>query len=89
MQLPRLSPEQLAGGSTVEEASGIFTSILKGDSTEAQRAAVLANAALAIGTFHPGRRFTENLEEAAASLDSGEALKRFEALRDLSAVSLN
>ena len=89
MQLPKLTPEQLAGGSTVEEASGIFTSILKGDSTEAQRAAVLANAALAIGTFHPGRRFAENLEEAAASLDSGEALKRFEALRELSAVSLN
>src|SRR6476469_3317182 len=41
-----VSPQDISGGNSVEEAAKIFTTILKGDGTWAQNAVVLANAAM-------------------------------------------
>ncbi|MEQ6166345.1 anthranilate phosphoribosyltransferase [Ekhidna sp. MALMAid0563] len=71
-----LQQEQLHGGETIEEAAGIFNRILKGDGSEAQNNAVLANAGLAIATVKQ-TPITNGIEEAKASLESGKALQSF------------
>lgn len=71
-----LQQEQLHGGETIEEAAGIFNKILKGDGSEAQNNAVLANAGLAIATVKQ-TPITNGIEEAKASLESGKALQSF------------
>ena len=43
-----VTPASIYGGDSVEEASAIFTSIIKGEGTWAQNAVVLANAAMAL-----------------------------------------
>ena len=71
-----MQQEQLHGGETIEEAAGIFNKILKGDGSEAQNNAVLANAGLAIATVKQ-TPITNGIEEAKASLESGKALQSF------------
>lgn len=46
--LSQLSPADIAGGNTVEEASKIFIDILQGRGTAAQQEVVIANSALAL-----------------------------------------
>src|SRR6185503_4087412 len=43
-----VSPEDISGGNSVEEAARIFSKILKGEGSWAQNAVVLANAAMAL-----------------------------------------
>ncbi|RED97458.1 anthranilate phosphoribosyltransferase [Marinoscillum furvescens] len=74
--LPRLTQEQLHGGETIEESAKIFQGVLKGQGTEAQEAAVIANSGLAIAT---GKQVSiqEGIEQARTSLKSGKALDAF------------
>lgn len=74
--LPRLKPEDLFGGSTIEESAKIFENVLKGKGTKPQSEVVIANAGFAISC---GKEIEveEGLEQARESLFSGEALRRF------------
>ncbi len=76
--------EDLHGGDTLEEAAKIFLDILEGKGTEAQNKVVLANAALAIQTYHPERSLTMALAQAKSSLFEGKALNALQILKDLS-----
>ena len=76
----RVEPQQLEGGSSVEEAKEIFDSILENRSTEAQKNVVLANAAFAITVVDKKKSLADALQAARESLESGralEALRRF------------
>ncbi len=68
-----VTPADIFGGNTPEEASKIFTRILSGSGTWAQNAVVLANAALAL--FSTGKYTSYDLAYQAAveSLESGKA----------------
>lgn len=78
-----LRPEDIAGGTTIQENAFMFMNILKGEGTEAQNAVVCANAALAIATA-TGKDLASATSLAYESLRSGKALERFNTLKDLS-----
>jgi anthranilate phosphoribosyltransferase len=73
--MPTLSPSDLFGGDTVEEAAKIFTSILEGKGTDAQNAAVIVNSGLALRRLSPEKKLTECFEIAKSSLFGGKALE--------------
>ncbi len=70
------SQSDLHGGDSVEDAGNIFISILSGEGTSAQNAAVLANAGVAIATVKQ-IDIAEGIEYAKESLDSGRAMRAF------------
>lgn len=74
-----LSPEELHGGNSLEEAARIFLRVLKGEGTHGQNEAVIANAALAINTYS-GDELEEDIEKARESLKSGKAYDKYQAL---------
>jgi len=74
------APESLYGGDTVKEAAHIFTSILEGKGTEAQRHTIYANAGMAISQFDADKSLTDCIAEAKESLDSGAALSALKKL---------
>ncbi len=78
-----LEEKQLSGGKTVKDAALIFTNILNGHGTEAQKAAVLANAAMAIQCFNPDQSYADSYEEAKVSLDGGAANQSLKKLLSL------
>ncbi|NND08392.1 MAG: anthranilate phosphoribosyltransferase [Saprospiraceae bacterium] len=67
------SPEELHGGDSVKEAAAIFTQILSGEGSKAQREVIYANAGLAIQRFDANKSFDDCIGEARVSLDSGRA----------------
>lgn len=78
-----VSPSDIGGGSSAEEAAKIFTRILKGEGSWAQNAVVLANAAMALqgsGTF---AEYDAAYDAAVESLESGKAWTAFEKLMGL------
>jgi anthranilate phosphoribosyltransferase len=75
-----LTQDSLFGGDTVEEAGVIFSNILKGSPTSAQRDAVTVNAGIAINCFKPDISLVDCIAEADESLMSGRALTCFERL---------
>jgi len=72
-----LTPEELSGGATIEDAAAIFKNIMNATATEAQMNVVIANAALAIKCMHPGKTLSDCVAEANASLKGKKALKVF------------
>jgi len=66
--------EELAGGNNVEEAAGIFRTIIEGKGNTVQNNVVLTNAAFAIKTFHPEKSFGDCYYEAEESLLGLKAL---------------
>lgn len=78
-----LSPEELFGGNTVEEAATIFINVLKGSATKAQQNVVIANTALGIQCVYPAKSLVECVAEASESLQSGKALGTFKKLMEL------
>ncbi|MDB5232491.1 MAG: trpD [Chitinophagaceae bacterium] len=78
-------PEDIYGGSTVEEAAAIFRKILKGDGSFAQNAVVLANAALALNCTGNYGSYEDAYHAAVDSLESGKAFKSFTKLIELQA----
>ena len=83
--LARVSPQDLYGGHTPEEASNIFDNVLKGCATPAQSQVVTINAAVGIHTICPEKDLFTCIEEARVSLLSGKALKTFEKFIELNA----
>ncbi len=78
-----VSPQDIYGGNSTDEAAKIFLKILKGEGSWAQNAVVIANAAIALsstGNF-PGYEHCYNL--AVESLESGKAYQSFKKLIEL------
>lgn len=78
-----INPKDIEGGDTVEEAAGIFKTILNNQGNGVQNRVVLANAAIAINTIKPDASFHECFLEAEESLFGGMALKSFKTLLKL------
>ena len=75
--LESTDPKLIYGGDTIPEAGDILVSVLKNESTAAQKEVVLANTALALNCFEPQKSITECIEIARESIDSGKAYKVF------------
>ena len=78
--LKQVTPAEIYGGSSVEEAARVFLRILKGRGSVAQNDVVVANAAYALYCMDEGRGLQEGIERARNSLESGAALKTFKNL---------
>jgi anthranilate phosphoribosyltransferase len=81
--LSTIAATDLYGGDTVEQAAKIFMDVLQAKGTTAQQNAVLANASLAIKTYHPEKSFEETLAMAKESLFNHHALASFSTLKQL------
>ena len=81
--MPIVKAEELAGSGDVPGTSAIFVNVLNGKGTSAQNSAVIANAALALATYFPGKEIEACIEEARSSLLGGKALKVFTKLISL------
>lgn len=68
-----VSPEDIYGGNSPEDAAKIFIKILKGEGTWAQNAVVLANAAMALNTTQKYDGYETCMNMAVESLESGKA----------------
>jgi len=79
----RTSMTDLHGGTTVQEAGAIFTSVLQGKGTEAQTSVVIANTQLALMCYFPGKSSEACKALAHDSLKSGKALKAFSKLIEM------
>ena len=75
LNLTRLQPEALFGGSTVAEAGRIFLNILENKGSKAQVDVVCANAGSAIKCTKPELSLTDSIEMARESIANGNALK--------------
>jgi anthranilate phosphoribosyltransferase len=75
-----VSPQDIFGGNSAEEAAKIFARILKGEGTWAQNAVVIANAAVALFATgnYPGYDHCYDL--AVESLESGKAYSALQKL---------
>ncbi|MCW3073770.1 MAG: trpD [Flaviaesturariibacter sp.] len=78
-----VSPADIHGGNSVEEAAKIFTKILKGEGSWAQNAVVLANAAVALQCTGDFRSYDVAYDAAVESLESGKAVASFTKLISL------
>jgi anthranilate phosphoribosyltransferase len=78
-----VSPMDIYGGTTVEEAAKIFLKILKGEGSWAQNAVVLANAAMALQCTGDFKNYEEAYDKAVESLESGKAYQAFQKLISL------
>lgn len=78
-----VSPVDINGGTTVEEAARIFMKILKGEGSWSQHAVVLANAALALHSNGDFACYDDAYDAAVESLESGRALQSFQKLISL------
>ncbi|MEI8073475.1 MAG: anthranilate phosphoribosyltransferase [Bacteroidota bacterium] len=75
-----VSAEDIYGGNTVEEASKIFSTIIKGEGTWAQNAVVLANAAMALNCTGKYANYELAYSAAVESLESGKAYRSLQKL---------
>jgi len=78
-----VSPIDIHGGNTVEEAAKIFIKILNGEGTWAQNAVVLANAAMALQCTGDFNSYNDAYNVAVESLESGKAASSFKKLISL------
>jgi anthranilate phosphoribosyltransferase len=75
-----VSPIDINGGTTVEEAAKIFMKILKGEGTWSQNAVVMANAAMALHCTDDFSSYDDAYYTAVESLESGKAYQSFQKL---------
>lgn len=78
-----VSPEDISGGTSTDEAAQIFLKILKGEGTWAQNAVVIANAAMALYATGNFKNYDECYAESVDSLDRGKAYQKFEKLMSI------
>lgn len=78
--LSMVTPAEIYGGTTVEEASAVFLRILEGGGTRAQNDVVVANAAMALYCMDESMEIGHCLDRARHSLTSGAALQTFKNL---------
>ncbi|TQD37655.1 anthranilate phosphoribosyltransferase [Haloflavibacter putidus] len=76
----KLSGNQLKGGRDVRESAEMFVAILKGEGTQPQNAAVIANAAMAIQCYHKNQDYATALDIATQSLQSKAGYQSFKTL---------
>ena len=76
----KVSPQDIYGGNTAEEAAKIFKSILKGEGSWAQNAVVLANAAMALNCLGKYKSYNDCYLMAVESLESGAAYNTLQKL---------
>ncbi|MEO7961059.1 MAG: anthranilate phosphoribosyltransferase [Ginsengibacter sp.] len=79
----QVSPQDIFGGNTTEEAARIFLKILQGEGTWAQNAVVLANAALALDATGNFPDYSSSYAQAVDSLESGRAHQTFRKLMEI------
>ncbi len=72
-----VSPADLYGGDTVEQAATLFSNVLNNTCTDSQKNVVLANSAVAIQVIEPTRSFQDAVAIAREALESGKALSNF------------
>jgi len=75
-----VSPQDISGGNSVDDAARIFQSILSGEGTWAQNAVVLANAAMALHCTGHYKDYDQAYQAAVESLERGKAHQCFEQL---------
>ena len=75
--------DDIVGGKTLDEAAGIFSTIIKGNGTWAQNSVVLANAAMALNITGKYASYNDAYNAAVDSLDTGKANKALETLINL------
>lgn len=80
LNLPEVTPSDISGGDTVEEAAEIFIQILEGKGTAQQNAVVIANAGMALYCANKEVGIMENIKRAEKALLSGAALNAFKKL---------
>lgn len=80
--LQQVTPSDIYGGNTVEEAASVFLKILEGEGSPAQNDVVVANAAFALYCMDETRGIERSIERARHSLESGSALNTFKNLVD-------
>src|SRR5207342_2385195 len=78
-----VSPQDISGGNSGEEAAKIFSTILKGEGTWAQNAVVLANTAMALHCTRKYNTYDEAYQAAIDSLESGKANQSLQNLINL------
>jgi anthranilate phosphoribosyltransferase len=78
-----VTPIDINGGTTVDEAAKIFTTILKGQGTWSQNAVVFANAAMALNCTGGYKNYDDAYNAAVESLESGKAYGSFQKLISL------
>ena len=78
-----VSPSDIYGGSTVDEAAKLFEKIIKGDGSWAQNAVVLANASMALHCTGNYNSYEEAYGSAVESLESGKAYQSLQKLISL------
>lgn len=78
--LPKLTYDDIKGGSTVEESATVFMNVLQGKGTPAQNAAVIANAGMSLYCGHQQDGIPKAMERAKEALESGKALEAFKKL---------
>jgi anthranilate phosphoribosyltransferase len=79
----KAKPSDLYGGKTVNEASEIFMTILKGSGTKAQNNVVIANTQMAVKCYYPSKSMGECRGVAEDSLFGGKALGAFTKLIEM------
>lgn len=84
LKVKRIKPEQIGGGSSIEDAGRVFTEVLENKGTQAQNQVVCMNAAMAINCFERTKSFEECVSIAEESLASGNAMRSFKKLIELS-----
>lgn len=82
--LNEVKADEIFGGKTVEEAAGIFVSVLKNEATTQQKNVVLANAATAISVLESEKSMEECVAIARESIESGKALESLKRVTKLS-----
>lgn len=87
IKMPKVNPEDIRGGKTIEDSAKIFKSVITGQGTMAQTNVILTNAALAIQCYFD-KNFDESLAMAKESLESGKALKSFAKMIEVSKKSV-
>lgn len=78
-----VTPEDIFGGNSVEEAAKLFTRIIKGEGSWAQNAVVLANSAMALHCTGVYDNYEGAYNAAVESLESGKAYKVLQTLISL------
>lgn len=81
--LRRCAEEELFGGETPEEAALIFDQVIHNTATEAQKNAVIANAATAIQTIDPTLSLEDCIAQARETIESGRLATTFQKFMEL------
>lgn len=71
------------GGNSLAAAASIFTAIIDGKGSNHQNNVVLANAATAIKTYHPDKKYEETIDMAKEALFGLKAKKAFNILKSI------